>query len=103
MLRGCASLFASISKENHAYYSVDGEAPSDGPLVTAGVPSGSRTVSEQTLAELRELHRDGEKATTVGLGEVRGEVFASEQDLNMIELFYIYTEREGESFSIAQR
>jgi len=52
---------ARASQENHAHFDVPGG--SDGG---AGACLGSGA-TEQTLAELRELHRDGEKATTLGL------------------------------------
>ena len=46
-------------KENHAHFDVPGGSD-------AAIASHS-SATEQTLAELRELHRDGEKATTLGL------------------------------------
>mmetsp|Transcript_42209 Transcript_42209/g.86075 ORF Transcript_42209/g.86075 Transcript_42209/m.86075 type:complete len:478 (+) Transcript_42209:41-1474(+) len=54
----------ALLHENHAHFDVPGG--SDGG---AGACLGSGA-TEQTLAELRELHRDGEKATTLGLRDL---------------------------------
>ena len=54
----------STRKENHAHFDVPGGS-SD---AAASLGSGA---TEQTLAELRELHRDGEKATTLGLRHLK--------------------------------
>eukprot|EP00435_Cladocopium_sp_Y103_P046059 s1584_g13.t1 len=53
------------TEENHAHFDVPAGG-SAGSAGSAGFGGGSGA-AEQTLAELRELHRDGEKATTLGL------------------------------------
>ncbi len=57
-----------ITEENHAHFQLPiASTASDGAGVADGGASESTIFTKETLEELRELHRDGVGATSVGL------------------------------------
>jgi len=62
-----SSLMHLITEENHAHFQLPSASTASHAGVADGGASESTIFTKETLEELRELHRDGVGATSVGL------------------------------------